>query len=394
MAAIWYRSGGVATAALPVYLRDTFRREGLPNTMPEPTPPTPASQLPPDTSTRRLVSPIWVVAAVMLATVLIVTVIAFVDGSQASVEDLLLDEFPRHSAPAGMAALTTLSYVGMLIAVGVPFFRVLIPGTVNEWSLRVTYGASAMAVAAMLLLVPTTKAFEEEKDSILAIFDLDMWNVDAGHGTVRALIFTGAGLAFTLFSMERDLSHRVNRLAVIGGGLLALGAFTVVGHTATLGPAAIIHGADFVHTLAAAFWLGGLIALVQYLWSSLRRSDPEADRSPLDAARVIAKFSAMALWSFAALAVSGVTMEWIVAGNPFDLLGNTWMSLLLVKLGVLLVPLAMAVWNRFKLVPAVIDRPDDDQRWAYLRTAITIEIVGILLILFITGYLVLQNPES
>jgi copper transport protein len=277
----------------------------------------------------------------------------------------------------------------------VPWFRILVPRFMNEWSIRVTYGASAMAIAAMLLLVPVTKAFEQERDSILAVFDLDMWNVDAGHGTVRALIFTATGLAFALHFMQRDLSSRLNRIAALGGGLLALGAFTVVGHTATLGPAAIIHGADFVHTLAASFWLGGLIGLVQYLWSSLRRHDPAAERtSALDSARVIAKFSALALWSFAALATSGVVMEWIVAGNPLDILGNTYMNLLLVKLSVLTVPLGMAIWNRFRLVPAVLDRPDDGQRWAYLRTAITIEIVGILLILFITGYLVLQNPEA
>ena len=349
----------------------------------------------PDSFSRRLVSPLWVIAAVVIAATLIISIIAFVDGSRATVDDLLLDEFPRHRAPSGMAALTTLSYAGMLIAVGVTWFRILVPRFVNDWSVRVTYGASAMAIAAMLLLVPVTRAFEEERDSVLAIFDLDMWNVEAGHGTVRALIFTATGLAFALHFMQRDLTARINRVAALGGGLLALGAFTVVGHTATLGPAAIIHGADFVHTLAASFWLGGLIALVQYLWSSLRRTGPEAARqSPLDAARVIAKFSALALWSFAALATSGVAMEWIVAGNPLDLLGNTYMTLLLVKLGVLTVPLAMAIWNRFRLVPAVIDRPDDEGRWAYLRTAITIEIAGILFILFITGYLVLQNPES
>lgn len=344
---------------------------------------------------RRLISPLWVVAAVALATVLIVSVIAFVDGTTASVEDLLLDEFPRHSAPAGMATLTTLSYAGMLIAVGVPLFRILIPRTMNPWSFRVTYGAATMATAAMLLLVPVTKAFEEERDSILAIFNLDMWNVDAGHGTVRSLIFTSVGLTFMLTNLERDLSRRNTRLAVIAGALLALGAFTVVGHTATLAPAAIIHGADFVHTLAASFWLGGLIALVQYLWSGLRPATPDAPRAtPLDAARTIATFSAMALWSFAALGVSGVTMEWIVAGNPFDLLGTTYLTLLLSKLGVLLVPFAMAVWNRFRLVPAVLDHPDDDARWSTLRTTITIEIASVLLILFITGYLVLQNPES
>jgi copper transport protein len=348
-----------------------------------------------DSRSRRLVSPLWVVAAVVLASIVVISVVAFVDGSRASIDDLLLDEFPRHEAPSGMAALTTLSYVGMLIAVGVPLFRVLVPGFMNEWSLRVSYGASAMAVAAMVLLIPVTKAFEEEKHSIFAIVDPGMWNVDAGHGTVRALIFTGTGLAFALHFLERDLRRRINRVGALGGGLLALGAFTVVGHTATLGPAAIIHGADFVHTLAASFWLGGLIALVQYLWSSVRTTDPEAGlHTPVNSAKVIAKFSAMALWSFAALAVSGFTMEWIVAGNPLDILGNTYLNLLLVKLSILLVPLGMAVWNRFWLVPAVLDRPDDEHAWGYLRRAITIEIVGVLMILFVTGYLVLQNPEA
>jgi copper transport protein len=352
-----------------------------------------------DNVSRRLVSPLWVVSAVLLVAIVVISVVAFVDGSRATVEDLLLDEFPRHEAPSGMAALTTLSYVGMLIAVGVPYFRILVPGFMNEWSIRVTYGASAMAVAAMLLLVPVTKAFEEEKDSVLAIFDLDMWNVDAGHGSVRALIFTAVGLSFSLYFLEHDLSKRINRLAALGGGLLALGAFTVVGHTATLGPAAIIHGADFVHTLGASFWLGGLIGLIQYLWSSMRRTGDAADLSaefhkPLDSAKVIAKFSALALWSFAALAASGITMEWIVAGNPLDILGNTYLNLLLVKLAVLLVPLGMAVWNRFKLVPAVLDQPDNESAWGFLRRAIIIEIIGILAILFITGFLVLQNPEA
>lgn len=344
---------------------------------------------------RRLISPLWVVAAVVFATALIVSVIAFVDGSTTTIEDLLLDEFPRHRAPAGMAALTTLSYVGMLVAVGVPYFRILVPGFTNDWSIRVSYAASAMAVGAMVLLVPVTKAFEEERDTILAIFEPGMWDVHAGHGTVRALIFTGSGLAFMLFFLERGIGRRTNRLAALGGGLLALGAFTVVGHTATLEPAAIIHGADFVHTLAASFWLGGLIALAQYLWSAVRRGHDTAEfHDPLDSARVIAKFSALALWSFAALATSGFAMGWIVAGNPLDLGGTTYLTLLVTKLGVLVVPLGMAVWNRFRLVPAVLDRPDDERRWAYLRTAIVIEVVGILLILFITGYLVLQNPEA
>lgn len=348
----------------------------------------------PDSVSRRLISPLWVVMAVLFVALVAISVVAFVDGTRATVEDLLLDEFPRHEAPSGMAALTTLSYVGMLIAVGVPFFRVLVPGFMNDWSLRVTYGASAMAVLAMLLLVPVTKAYEEEKESILAIFDLEMWTVEAGHGSVRALIFAAVGLTFSLFFLERDLSRRINRLAAMGGGLLALGAFTVVGHTATLGPAAIIHGADFVHTLAASFWLGGLIALIQELWSSRRTGEPGATRSALDSAKVIARFSALALWSFAALAASGITMAWIVAGNPLDLIGNTYLNLLLAKLATLLVPLGMAVWNRFWLVPGVVRQPDDEQRWAYLRTAITIEILGILAILFITGYLVLQNPEA
>jgi copper transport protein len=344
---------------------------------------------------RRLISPLWVVSAVVFVAVIAISVVAFVDGTRASIDDLLLDEFPRHAAPSGMAALTTLTYVGMLIAVGVPLFRIFVPGFMNAWSLRVTYGASAMAVLAMLLLVPVTKAFEEEQETIFSIFDLEMWKVDAGHGTVRALIFTGAGLAFQQFFLERDLSVRLNRLAAIGGGLLALGAFTVVGHTATLGPAAIIHGADFVHTFAASFWLGGLIALIQYLWSARRTDDPDAAAlSPETTAHVIAKFSALALWSFAALAASGITMGWIVAGNPLDLIGNTYLNLLLGKLGVLLVPLGMAVWNRFSLVPGVLRQPTNEQGWAYLRTAITIEIAGILTLLFITGYLVLQNPET
>lgn len=348
-----------------------------------------------DFRSRRLVSLLWVSAAVVVAAVVVLLAISISSGGQEAIGELLLDEFPRHRAPSGMAAITTLSYTGMLIAVGVPFFRILIPGFVNAWSVRVTYGASSMAILAMLLLVPLTKAFEEERETIFAIFDLEMWNVSPGHGTIRALIFTIVGLSFSLYFLGRDLTVRRNRLAVLVGGLFALGAFTVVGHTATLTPAAVIHGADFVHTLAASFWVGGLIGLIQYLWSSIRGDDPTNEfHKPLDSAKVIARFSAYALWSFAALAASGVIMEWIVAGNPLDILGSTYLNLWLIKLGVLLVPLGMAVWNRFWLVPAVIQYPDDERSWAFLRRAIVIEVIGVITVLFVTGYLVLQNPES
>ena len=348
-----------------------------------------------DSRSRRLVSPLWVLAAVIVSATVILMVVSLTSGAQRTIEELLLDEFPRHRAPSGMAALTTLSYIGMLIAVGVAYFRILVPGFANEWSLRVTYGASAMAVIAMLLLVPVTKAFEEERETIFAIFDLEMWNVSPGHGTIRALIFTVVGLAFMLFFLERDLSVRRSRFAALAGGLFALGAFTVVGHTATLTPAYIIHGADFMHTLAASFWVGGLIALIQYLWSAMQQNDRSREfHKAADSANVIAKFSALALWSFAILVTSGVIMGWIVAGNPLDIIGNTYLNLLLAKLGVLVVPAAMAVWNRFWLVPAVLRRPEDEDAWRFLRRAIVIEILGVLTVLFITGYLVLQNPEA
>ncbi|HWV24076.1 MAG TPA: CopD family protein [Thermomicrobiales bacterium] len=345
--------------------------------------------------TQRFRSFLWTCVAVLVAVVTVTLAIWISSGGRGVVEELLLDEFPRHRAPSGMAAITTLSYIGMLIAVGVPIFRILIPRSANDWSIRVSYGASAIAVAAMLMLVPLTKAFEEQKETIFSIFHVEMWKVSPGHGTVRALIFTVVGLTFMMWFLERDLTVRFNRLAVFVGALFALGAFTVVGHTATLGPAYIIHGADFVHTLAAAFWVGGLVALFQYLWSSIQKNDPtNRDHSPRESARMIATFSAWALWSFAALATSGMIMEWIVAGNPFDILSTTYLRLWVMKLAILMVPVGMAVWNRFWLVPAILQSPDDEASWGKLRRAIVYEVIGIVAVLFVTGYLVLQNPEA
>jgi copper transport protein len=177
-----------------------------------------------------------------------------------------------------------------------------------------------------------------------------------------------------------------NRWGVILGGLIALGSLTVVGHTAYQPPTWISHGMDFVHGVGASIWFGGLLGLVLYLRMAFR----QRENSGIPA-RVLADFSSYALYSVIALAVSGVVMATVIKDDPLER-ESAFAKTLILKLALLLIPLALATWNRFRLVPQMSENPESEAAWATMRRTTIIEIAALVVILVVTGFLVLQSP--
>jgi putative copper resistance protein D len=146
-----------------------------------------------------------------------------------------------------------------------------------------------------------------------------------------------------------------------GAGLLCLvtlGAMlppALVSHAGTSDQHTLAVSSLMVHIMAAALWVGGLVALV-LLGTS--------DRRPLPVA--VPRFSRLALWSATALAVSGLASAFVRLASPADLLTTSYGRLVLLKVLLIGVLSGFGVWHRRAIVPALAG---DRARRAFVRLA-------------------------
>ena len=177
-------------------------------------------------------------------------------------------------------------------------------------------------------------------------------------------------------------------IAGLVSSLLALGGFALEGHTRTKEPTRVIVVADIVHTAAGAAWLGGVLALAILL----RRT------AGVWRARVALDVSWAALCAVAVVSAAGITMSVIVLPS-FNALADTGYGLaLMVKIGLVLVLLAIGVKSRLVLVPAIEEaeasgEPEPvDRAVRHLRRSVMIELVVFAMLLVATATLVGRSP--
>ncbi|MGZ4649475.1 MAG: cytochrome c oxidase assembly protein [Kineosporiaceae bacterium] len=129
--------------------------------------------------------------------------------------------------------------------------------------------------------------------------------------------------------------------------LACLAPQALAGHAASLTGHTLAVASLLVHILAAALWCGGLFALVV-----------AARRGVAGMRYAVPRFSTLALWCFAAVAVSGVVNAAVRLGTLDALLGSQYGGLVLAKAGALLVLAAFGQRHRSRTVPALLHRAD------------------------------------
>jgi putative copper resistance protein D len=194
-----------------------------------------------------------------------------------------------------------------------------------------------------------------------------LWTVarDTGFGIIwsvrmlLAVIIVGVTVVsrFSTATIRHDLI-----MPFLTAALLASLAGT--GHTQIgEGWAIVVHVAsDTAHLLAAGAWLGGLVPLV----FMLRRSAQMVE--PIDMDRILLRFSGMGYVAVATLIGSGLINSWFMVGSVPGLLNTLYGQILLGKLALFAGMLALAVANRFWLVPSMsnirTDAADGSAAWS------------------------------
>lgn len=281
-------------------------------------------------------------------------------------------------------------YLAALVAAGVAFFLAFIHDHAEDrWRIVpfVRIGSilallSAIGIVMSQAALLTGKGAGAVTDSTVL---RDVLNQNLGWSLALLMI----GLAAVHLSTDIPKKVVSQSLAVYGG-LAVTVSFAVWGHATELSPTAISLAADAIHATAAALWLGGLVGLVMVL--SVRT--PETVRAT---AGIIGRFSRMAFWSVIALTLAGLTLTITGSGASLNsILTTTWGQLVLAKIGLTLIIVLIAAWNRRTLVPSLTSPTENTGelavRWATLLRTIRAEAVLLVAVVALTAIVVNVPP--
>lgn len=291
-----------------------------------------------------------------------------------------------------VAVVSGVNYVALLIAGGLLVFvghlarGVRLPADVRRRLGVLARTAAPVAVLSALLAVPLAGIYQSG-GGLADLVDPAVWDPALVRNQIIVLVAQAAGLGWAMLGWTRTLEGRrglTDDLAVA----LAVWSPALVGHTRAYEPSGLLVITDATHLSAGAIWLGGLLGLLLVL--------PAVRGRPRDAGALVTRFSTWAAGALVALAVSGTLLGWRILGSWSGLVETTYGRLLLVKLGIAVLVVGVAAWNRFRLMPGLEAGGPDQTRAAVrsVRRTVVGEATLLVVLLGVTGFLVDEPPSG
>jgi len=284
-------------------------------------------------------------------------------------------------------------YISLFLAAGlVVFVFHLLPSTLKLDRARsqlrgMVRISAAVALGATALTLPLTVSYQQGLH-IADGFAPSAWSATSSNG-LWGLAVLAVGLALIISNTGDTPPVRRTRLLALSGVVLAVASPALTGHSRAFSPQAPVVATDIVHVLAGSVWLGGLVGLALTLPALSGRGEV--------AAQTLARFSTAAAGALVALVATGSLLAWRILASWDNLFGSTYGRLLLVKIGVVMVAVAIAAWIRFVLLP----RARASVGFAHRRTTfnsigrtIVAEAALLVGVLLSTGFLVNQSPRE
>ncbi|MGP5732916.1 copper resistance protein CopC [Arthrobacter rhombi] len=293
-----------------------------------------------------------------------------------------------------VSVLTALQYVTLMIFAGLIVFERLVlrsttpPDRRSRNILRLT---GIGAATASLLLIPAS-ALNVTGEPLPAVVSPSAWWPGVFWAPVAAAIIVCVGLAGAAVLWTRQQERRGTRLLAALLPLLALAAPVLVGHTRLMEPRALIIAADLGHLLAGSFWAGGVLGLLLFIAATRVSNNSEAGTAPALTVKVVQRFSRIAVWSVVILAVSGTIMGVMILGSFDALIATSYGLTLLLKIGVVIPVIAIAAYNRTRLLPRIASRPPARMQWLTLTRTLSYEAALLIAVLLLTGFLTNLSP--
>ena len=223
-------------------------------------------------------------------------------------------------------------------------------------ALRVGTVASGAWTVCAALLVPLTVSDVTGQPLTSRLGPLDIWSVASLVETAGAWRWT-AFLAAIVTVASIPVLRWSPTPVLFAGSLVTLIPLALTGHSSSGGSHDLATNSLFIHLTAAALWAGGLLALLVHVLRGGGHADLAARR-----------FSAVALWCFAAMALSGVVNA-LVRIRPTDLFDDGYGWLVIAKASALCA-LGVVGWRQRRSGVAAL-QSDPEARGPLIRLALT-----------------------
>lgn len=223
-------------------------------------------------------------------------------------------------------------------------------------ALRLGTAASAVWTVCAALLVPLTISDVSGQPLRDHLDPVTIWSVASLVDTAGAWRWT-AFLAAAVTVASLPVLRWGWTPVLLGGALLTLVPLGLTGHSSAGGAHDVATNSLMIHLMAGALWAGGLLALLAH---AVRRGE--------DADVAARRFSALAVWCFVAMALSGVVNA-LVRIDPADLVRTDYGRLILGK-AVALCLLGVIGWRQRRSGVAAL-QADPEARGPLIRLALT-----------------------
>ncbi len=259
---------------------------------------------------------------------------------------------------ASYILLRFIHFTSLILLTGCASYRAMLaPGDFagRLWSRLKVAAVSAAAMAlmsAVAMFAVQTVLMSGETDGIL---QASVWS--AVSGTRFGQAWQPEMLLALLCVLLLSFSGRRAGLLLLAGCVVGLMLLATTGHAAMhdgiRGAAGQVSQA--VHLIAAAFWCGGLFPLLRLMKQASGHPDDN------NAIRTMMRFSRYGHWAVALTLISGTLNTLLIAGFPLH--GSAWLRWLLFKVSLVLLMVAVALFNRYWLVPRFSRTPQQSRRW-------------------------------
>jgi copper transport protein len=180
------------------------------------------------------------------------------------------------------------------------------------------------------------------------------------------------------------IRERLMTVAGLGTLVIAFG-LSWASHPASRGWAALV--ADYLHLVAAALWVGGLLGLAILAWRA--RAAPRTTREAI-VRRCLVRFARLAAPAVAVVAVAGVFLATNELPAVSDLVSTGYGRALLGKSAVAVAALGLAGYHRFLVVPRVAVGAS----LAGIRRTILVEVGLLVVVLVLAAVLTQAAPPA
>jgi putative copper resistance protein D len=268
-------------------------------------------------------------------------------------------------------AVRALTFVALFQAAGAAFFLAILGhrlARVREPIRRL--GWISAAVGTVLVFVHLWLDGARLSGDFDGLWDRDLQQLAWASKSGISQIAQAIGLLGVMVALWRTAQNRVGWASL--GGVLAVGAFLLTGHTSAHALRAVLAPLLALHLFIVAFWFGSLIPLAVVL----RVEDRET------AADLLKRFSSVSAWLVTVILLAGISMAWILASS-LRVLGQPYGQLLMVKLAGFGLLMLLAAANKWRLARAFEQGSSDTA----LRRSFAVEWVLIVAILSVTAVL-------